>query len=134
MSRPQLTAHAAVLLVKDVAAAAEYYRAQLGFDCDQPYGESSGFCILHRDFCYLMLRKVDDPNQVVPHGTVLEKTSNVYFWVSDAEALYCEFVERGAKIAYGLGDKAYGCREFGVQDLDGYHISFGQVIESPVAT
>ena len=38
---------------------------------------------------------------------------NIYFWVSDVETLYHEFIGRGGKIDYGLCDQPYGCREFG---------------------
>ena len=31
---------------------------------------------------------------------------------------------------YELCDQPYGCREFGIQDLDGYDIAFGQDIEA----
>ena len=50
-------------------------------------------------------------------------------WVSDVDALHSEFVSRGAKIDYGLCNQSYGCREFGIQDLDGHDIGFGQVIK-----
>ncbi len=36
---------------------------------------------------------------------------------------------RGAKIDYEIGDKPYGIREFGVQDLDGHDLAFGSPIE-----
>jgi len=49
--------------------------------------------------------------------------------VNDADALYEEVKGRGAKIDYELCDQPYGCREFGIQDLDGYDIAFGQDIE-----
>jgi uncharacterized glyoxalase superfamily protein PhnB len=52
----------------------------------------------------------------------------MYFWVDDVDALYKEFVERGAKIDYELCDQPYGCREFGTQDIDGHDIGFGQVV------
>jgi uncharacterized glyoxalase superfamily protein PhnB len=52
----------------------------------------------------------------------------MYFWVDDVDALYKEFVERGAKIDYGLCNQPYGCREFGARDIDGHDIGFGQVI------
>lgn len=128
MSKPELTSSAAVLLVKDVVTAANYYRDKLGFGYDRFYGEPPSFCIVYRDGCYLMLAQIDDVNHIVPHWKVREKTSNVYFWVTDAGALYDEFKNRGATMDYGPCSQPYGCREFGIQDLDGYDISFGQVI------
>ncbi len=55
---------------------------------------------------------------------------NIYMWVDDVEGLYNELVDRGAKIDYELCEQPYGCREFGVQDLDGYDIAFGQDMDS----
>lgn len=128
MTVPKLTSNAAVLLVKDIFAAAEHYRDRLGFAYDGFFGEPPSFCILHRDGCYLMLKQADDPKHVVPHWTVSDKLCNVYFWVTDADALCREFRDRGATIDYGPCDQPYGCREFGIQDLDGYDISFGQIV------
>jgi uncharacterized glyoxalase superfamily protein PhnB len=133
MNKPELVSSAAVLLVKDVVAAANHYRDKLGFAYDGFFGEPASFCILHRDACYLMLKQADNPKHVVPHWTVSAKLSNVYFWVTDADALCREFKARGATIDYGPCDQPYGCREFGIQDLDGYDISFGQIIRDSTA-
>lgn len=125
----RLTASAPVLLVKDVVAAANFYRDTMGFDYKQFWGEPPSFVILKRDGMYVMLRQADDPKHVVPHWTVAENLWNIYFWVDDVDALYAEFVKRGAKIDYELCQQPYGCREFGVQDLDGHDIAFGQPTE-----
>lgn len=123
--KARLTASSAILLSKDVPAAARHYAEKLGFDVANSYGEPPCFVILHRDGCYLMLAGVDDAKHVVPHWKVRDKTSNVYFWVDDADSLCEEFKARGATIDYGPCDQPYGCREFGIQDLDGYDIAFG---------
>lgn len=82
-----------------------------------------------------MLKQAEDPKHVVPHWTVSDKLSNVYFWVTDVDHLFRELKDRGATIDYGLCDQPYGCREFGIQDLDGHDISFGQIIDdSPAAS
>ncbi|HEY8901773.1 MAG TPA: VOC family protein [Chthoniobacterales bacterium] len=125
---PKLTASAPVFLVRDVFAAAAHYRDALGFADDEFYGEPPSFVILHRDGMYLMLKQAENPAHVVPHWTVSPKLCQAYFWVSDADALHAEFVSRGATIDYGPCTQPYGCREFGIQDLDGYDVSFGQVL------
>jgi hypothetical protein len=125
----KLTASSAVLLVRDVVKAANHYRDAMGFAYERFWGEPPSFVILYRDGMYLMLKEVDDPKHVVPHWTVSDKLWDAYFWVSGVDALYAEFVRRGAKIDYGLCDQPYGCREFGTQDLDGHDIGFGQVMK-----
>jgi predicted enzyme related to lactoylglutathione lyase len=126
MTPSRLASSAAVLLVKDIVAASAYYRDKLGFAFDELFGDPPSYCILHRDGCSLMLKQADDPRHVVPHWTVSDKLCNVYFWVTDADSLCAEFRSRGATIDYGPCDQPYGCREFGIQDVDGYDISFGQ--------
>ncbi|MEM8549439.1 MAG: VOC family protein [Verrucomicrobiota bacterium] len=128
--RAQLTGSAPVLLVKDVKASAAYYRDAVGFTYDRFYGEPESFVILQRDKMYLMLKQADDPKHIMPHWKVSPQLWNVYFWVNAVDALYAECVRNGAKIDYGLCDQEYGCREFGIQDLDDYDIGFGQIIAS----
>ena len=49
--------------------------------------------------------------------------------MNNVNGTYEELKRRGAIIDYELCDQPYGCREFGIQDLDGYDIAFGQDIE-----
>jgi hypothetical protein len=124
----RITDSAAVLRVRDVVAAANHYRDAMGFDYERFYGEPPGFVILARGDVYLMLKRVDDAKLVAPHRMVDVESCDVYFWVSDVDALHAEFAHRGAKISDGLYLQDYGCREFAAQDLDGYEIRFGQIV------
>jgi predicted enzyme related to lactoylglutathione lyase len=130
MPKPRIVGSAPILLVEDVVASADYYRDKVGFSYERFWGEPPRFCILWRDNYHLMLSQVDDSKSITPHYKIVENMWNVYFWVSDADALYDELKSRGAKIDYELCDQPYGCREFGIQDLDGYDIAFGQDMES----
>ncbi|HEX9943408.1 MAG TPA: VOC family protein [Thermoanaerobaculia bacterium] len=124
----QILSGAPVLLVRDVVAAADYFRDRLGFSYDQLWGEPPNFCMVRRDGHTVMLSQAPPDAPLVPHWRVVDKMWNIYFWVDDVEAIYKEFSERGAIIDYHLGIKAYGVREFGVQDIDDHDIGFGQVI------
>lgn len=128
MNRPQLTSSAPVLLVRDVVLSAEYYRDRLGFSFTRFWGDPPDFVILERDGLRLMLHRPSASVPIVPHWKVSAGMWNVYFWVCDADALYTEFKDRGAKIDYEPQNKPYGIREFGVQDLDGYDLGFGHPI------
>lgn len=125
----KLTSSAPVFLVRDVVAAANHYRDAMGFHYERFWGDPPGFVILHRDGMYLMLKQAEDPAHVVPHWTVSDKLWNAYFWVDDADALHAEFLKNGATIDYGPCDQPYGCREFGIQDLDGHDVGFGHVVK-----
>ncbi len=126
MKKARLVSSAPVLLVRDVVAAAEHYRDALGFSYTRFWGEPPKFVILDRDGLRLMLNQSPHGTVIVPHWKVDAGIWNVYYWVDDIDALFAEFTARGAKIDYGLDDKPYGIREFGIQDLDGYDIGFGQ--------
>lgn len=121
----KLSAVAPVIFVRDVVAAEAYYRERLGFELGRLYNDPPDFCIQSRDGCTVMLAKSP---VVTPHWQVVRNTWTAYFWVDDARALYDEMVGRGATIDYGLGLKPYGVLEFGVQDLDGHDLGFGQVV------
>jgi hypothetical protein len=122
----KLIGSAPVLLVADVVKAANYYRDQLGFTYDRFWGEPPSFCMVKRDTFVVMLAQAPADARLVPHWRVVDKMWNAYFWCDDVEALHAEFVRRGARIDYGLGIKPYGIKEFGIQDLDGHDIAFGQ--------
>ena len=130
MPGPRLIGSAPILLVRDVVASANYYRDKVGFNYDRLWGEPPRFCILWRDNFHLMLSQTDDPKAIVPHYKVVENMWNVYFWVDDVQALFDELKGKGATIDYELCDQPYGCREFGIQDLDGYDIAFGQDLDA----
>jgi len=124
----KLTGSAPVLFVRDVYAATKHYRDAMGFSFEEIFGEPPSFAILKRDNMYVMVKQIADHKHIVPRWTVSAGLWDMYFWVDDVDALYKEFVERGAKIDYELCDQPYGCREFGTQDIDGHDIGFGQVI------
>ena len=84
MGKARLEGSAPVLLVRDVAAAANYYRDKVGFSYDHMWGDPPAFCIVGRDNYHLMLSLVDDPEHIVPHYKRVESLWNAYFWVDDA--------------------------------------------------
>ena len=125
-TRPALVASAAVLLVRDVVRSAAYYRDALGFTYERFWGDPPDFVILQRDGMCLMLNQAPSGHLIVPNWKISPQMWNAYFWVRDVDALFAEFKARGATIDYELHRKPYDIREFGVQDLDGYDLAFGE--------
>jgi catechol 2,3-dioxygenase-like lactoylglutathione lyase family enzyme len=108
-SSVRFTGSAAVLLVRDVQKALEHYRDALGFTPIVATPEPPTFALLRRGEGAVVLQHADDPSVIVPYWTVQSKTSNVYFWVDDAESLYEEYQGRGGKdrlgaVRHSLGD------------------------------
>jgi uncharacterized glyoxalase superfamily protein PhnB len=114
-------------LVRDVVAAASYYRDALGFTVRRYFGDPPTFCMPQRDDVVVMLSQTADEAAIRPNATARGDDSwDAYVWVEDADALFAEVSARGALIAYPpCLQEEYGNREFGVLDLDGYRIAFG---------
>ena len=114
-------------LVRDVVAAAEYYRDALGFSVRRYFGDPPAFCMPQRDGVVVMLSRTADPSIIRPNARARGDDSwDAYVWVADADALFAEVSGRGARIAYApCTQEEYGNREFAVTDLDGYCIAFG---------
>lgn len=126
--KAKIISSAAILLVKDVAYSANWYKDKCGFTINNFYGDGPNFAIINRDGYYLMFAKCK-PEKIMPNWKLVEATSNVYFWVDDVEEIYKEFISNGATIDYELCIQPYGVKEFGINDPDGYDVSFGQVIK-----
>jgi len=128
MKKAKLTGSAQIFLVKDVLATSDYYREKMGFECTL-LGEPVQFCIAGRDNHHLMLAQADNEQSSSSRYKSIPDMWDAYFWVDDIEALYVELDQRGVMIDYGLKLAQYGVKEFGVKDLDGYEIAFGQVVK-----
>ena len=124
----QIQSIAPVLLVRDVVASAKYFRDKLGFSYDRFWGEPPDFCMVRRDGHTIMLSQAPAKTNLLPHWRIVKQMWNVYIWVENVDAIYTEYKKSGAIIDYELGLKPYGVKEFGVQDLDGHDIAFGQII------
>ena len=127
---PKLLTSAPVLLVRDVKASADYFRDCCGVKYDRFWGEPADFCMVWRDRLCIMLKQTEHVEKIVPNWRIEDKLWDAYFWVDDADALCEEFRAAGAKIDYGPCTQPYGCREFGIQDLDDHDIAFGQDLDA----
>ena len=119
-------------IVADVVATANYYRDQLGFQYERFWNEPPSFCMVYRHGVVIMLAQLEEtgamrPNHIVdPEGSAWD----CYIWVDDVNALYAEFKEKGVKIARDICDQVYGCRDFDVEDCNGYRLAFGQDMQA----
>jgi predicted enzyme related to lactoylglutathione lyase len=118
-------------IVDDVVATANDYRDKLGFSYDRFWNDPPSFCMVKRSGIIIMLAQLDTigvmrPNHVVdPEGGAWD----AYIWIDDADALWAELRSRGAKIVRDVCDQPYRCRDFEVEDRNGYRLCFGQVLE-----
>jgi len=112
----QFVQGAPVLHVQDVLVTAAFYRDVLGFTWD--FGDAT-YAVVWRDNSAVHFVK-DDTS---PRGI------HLFQWVRDVDAYYNEIVDRGANVAKEPTNESYGIREFGLSDINGVSIVFGQDIE-----
>jgi catechol 2,3-dioxygenase-like lactoylglutathione lyase family enzyme len=119
-----------VLLVRDVPSSIAYWRDKLGFAIAGVWGEPPDFAILKRDGVRVMLGEAKAEAVITPYWHQRDGLWNAYFWVDNARALFDEMKASGARIDYEPQTQPYGVLEFGVQDLDGHDIGFGQDMDA----
>lgn len=112
----QFVQGAPVLHVPDVSATAAYYRDVLGFTWD--FGDET-YAVVWRDNSAIHFVR-DEGN---PQGV------HLFQWVKNVDTYHREIVARGADVAKAPNDQPYGIREFGVRDINGVGIVFGQDID-----
>ena len=123
---------APLFIVDDVVATANFYRDKLGFHYDRFWGDPPGFCMVKRSGIVIMLSQFDAPGSARPnhladpHGEAWD----AYVWVDDADSLCAEFKAKGVKIPRDICDQPYGCRDFDVEDCNGYRLCFGRDTQS----
>jgi uncharacterized glyoxalase superfamily protein PhnB len=122
-----------ILGVRNVREAAEYYRDVLGFDLDpvdgvfQPSNDEPGgvYGIVKREGVWIHFQ--------IRRGEMLERKRqpferDVYLYVDDLETLAVDLERRGASVVAGPHVAPYGIRELEVVDLNGYRLTFGEIL------
>jgi len=118
-------------IVDDVVTTANYYRDKLGFGYERFWSDPPSFCIVRRNGVHIMLAQLDRPGIKRPNHLVDPEGGawDAYIGVDDADQLIAEFKSKGVKIARDICDQQYGCRDFDIEDCNGYRICFGHDIE-----
>jgi len=107
--------HHAGLAVPDVRAAVDFYTSKLGFREAFTWGDPP-------TFAGVLLGNVEI---FLQEGTPAPEGCSVYFAVGDADELYDFHRANGVEIAYPIGDREYGLRDYTVRDLHGVRLVFG---------
>lgn len=128
----KLLRHAPYFPVADVELSKIFYKQKLGFRVEYTAGNPLQFAICSRDGFAIMLRRVAQPELIVPS----EKQGgswDAFFWVGTADLLHAEFKSKGVDIVYGpLVQEAYHMKEFAIRDSDGHVLGFGQALGQAV--
>jgi catechol 2,3-dioxygenase-like lactoylglutathione lyase family enzyme len=111
---------AAMLPVKDIERACDFYTKILGFTKVFENGSPVGFMILKKDQAELHLTL--QPNHKPAPFNV------AHMMVDDVDALNAICERQGLRIIKSIQDKDYGLRAFVFEDPDGNRIDVGQPI------
>ena len=107
--------HHAGLAVPDVRAAVDFYTSKLGFRQGFTWGDPPTFAGVNLGEVQIFLQQ----------GTPAPEGCSVYFVVADADELYDFHRANGVEVAYPIGDREYGLRDYTVRDLHGVALVFG---------
>lgn len=114
-------------IVDDVVVAANFYRDKLGFQYERFWGDPPCFCMVKRSGIVIMLSQLENAGSVHPNhlGDPKGEAWDAYVWVDDADKLCADFKAKGVKVARDICDQPYGCRDFDIEDCNGYRLCFG---------
>jgi predicted enzyme related to lactoylglutathione lyase len=130
MNEPAHWSVAPYFIVDDVVTTANYYRDKLGFHYERFWNDPPSFCMVKRSGIVIMLSELEQRGVMRPNRVVDPEDGawDAYIWIENADALHAEFKSKGAKIVRGVFDQPYRCRDFEVEDCNGYRLCFGQTI------
>jgi predicted enzyme related to lactoylglutathione lyase len=117
-------------VVDDVVTTADFYRDSLGFTYSRFWNDPPSFCMVTRGGVVIMLAQLERPGAMRPNHTVDPEGEawDAYVWIDDADKLNAEFKSKGVKITRDVCTQPYGCRDFDVEDCNGYRLCFGHSV------
>jgi predicted enzyme related to lactoylglutathione lyase len=110
----------AVLPVVDLAASIDFYTAKLGFGLDFTQGEPANFAALSFG---------ENSQLFLITATRGSGHCGLYFVVNDADAMLDVCRAAGAQVVEPIADRQYQLRDFSIEDLDRYILTFGHRLD-----
>lgn len=119
----KITSLAPQFLVDDLSAAISYYRDRLGFEADFVY--ESFYASVSRDGFSIHLKCA---SKTVADRTHRKENEHLdaYVGVRGIEALFDELKSKEAHIIRSLEERPWACKDFYVEDSDGYILCFSE--------
>jgi uncharacterized glyoxalase superfamily protein PhnB len=119
----QITGLSPQFLVDDLPIAIEYYRDKLGFGPDFVY--ESFYASVSRDGFSIHLKCAPKAVGDRTHRKQNEHL-DVHIGVRGIEALFEELASKGARVIRRLEERPWACKDFYVEDPDGYILCFSE--------
>ena len=114
-------AAATLFVVDDVLRSVAHYRDVLGFKVGFTYGDPVFYGGVERDDVTIHFQAAHKTQRHRGQGA-----ANIF--VTEVDALYATLTANGARLLNAPADRAYGMRDFDVDDPDGNRLTFGMGI------
>jgi len=121
----EITCVAPQFLVDDLSAAIDYYRDRLGFEPEFVF--ESFYASVGRDGFSIHLKCAPKTVADRMHRKQNEHL-DAFVGVRGVEALFDELKSKGANIIRSLEERPWNCKDFYVEDLDGYLLCFSEQV------
>jgi uncharacterized glyoxalase superfamily protein PhnB len=116
------------LAVRDIKETIEFYRNSLGFKMGMVFPDANNpeYADFSKDGMVLMF--IPAKNLGIGSEDTLGIGVNLYMQIDgDIDEYYDELKKRGVKIAVDIKDEPYGIRDFTIEDVNGYQLTFNQL-------
>ena len=120
-----------LLAVRNMKKTIDFYTKSLGFKLGMtfPGPENAEYADLSKDGMVLMF--IPAANHGI--GSKEKLGIGVYLYMQidgDIDKYYDELKKRGVKIAIDIKNEPFGVRDFTVEDVDGYKLTFNQALKT----
>lgn len=116
------------LAVRNMKKSIDFYTKSLGFELGMvvPDADNPEYADLSKDDMVLMF--IPAANCGIGNDEKLGVGVNLYLQIDgDIDEYYQELKKRGVSIAVEIKDEPYGVRDFTVEDINGYKLTFNQL-------
>ena len=116
------------LAVRNMKETIEFYTNSLGFEMGMCFPDANNpqYADLSKDGMVLMF--IPAQNLGIGSEEKLGIGVNLYMQIDgDIDEYYDELKKKGVKIAVDIKDEPFGIRDFTVEDVDGYKLTFNQL-------
>lgn len=116
------------LAVRNMKETVQFYRDSLGFKMGVafPDADNPEYADLSKDGIVLML--IPAKNVGIGAKEKLGIGVNLYMQIDgDIDGYYSELRKKGVKVVVDIKDEPFGIRDFTVEDINGYKLTFNQV-------
>ena len=119
-----------LLAVRNVKDTIEFYKNILGFETGMVFPDEINpeYADLSKDGMVMMFLLAK--NMGIGSDEKLGIGVNLYMEIDgDIDEYYAELKNKSVKIVYDINDEHFGIRDFSIEDIDGYQLTFNRRLQ-----